>query len=269
VTLADGGPKDPGSRAAPVTLRRLFPDPAPAVDLDEAYRAPSVPSVAAPFLRANFVVSLDGSVEIGGKSAGLSSPADRQVFRALRGLCDVVLVGAGTVRAERYRKVRLPPARQQWRAALGLAPVPRLAVVSGELALDLDYPLFRDDGPPPLLITTSAAPASRRRAAARWAEVVVVAGDRRVDPALVLDALIKRGLHHILCEGGPTLLASLLTAGLVDELCLSIAPLLAGPAGRRLLDGSPLVAPVGLELAQVLTDGSTLFVRYCNTDRTR
>jgi riboflavin biosynthesis pyrimidine reductase len=147
--------------------------------------------------------------------------------------------------------------------------VPRLAVVSGELGLDLDYPLFSDDGPPPLLITSSTAPASRRRAAARWAEVVVVAGDRRIDPALVLDALIKRDFDHILCEGGPTLLASLLAAGLVDELCLSIAPLVAGPGGRRLLDGRPLAAPVGLELAQVLTDGSTLFVRYCNADRTR
>jgi riboflavin-specific deaminase-like protein len=245
----------------------LLPDPAPAVDLDEAYRAPWLPSVAAPFLRANFVVSLDGSVDVAGTSAGLSSPADRQVFRTLRGLCDVVLVGAGTVRAERYRKVRLPPARQQWRAARGLAPVPRLAVVSGELGLDLDYPLFKDDGPPPLLITTSTAPASRRKAAARWAEVVVVAGDRRVDPPLVLDALVKRNFGHILCEGGPTLLASLLAAGLVDELCLSISPLLAGPGGRRLLDGSPLAAPVGLELAQVLTDGSTLFVRYRSTDR--
>jgi riboflavin biosynthesis pyrimidine reductase len=98
---------------------------------------------------------------------------------------------------------------------------------------------------------------------------VVVPGDRRVDPALVLDALVERHFEHILCEGGPTLLASLLAAGLVDELCLSIAPLLAGPGGRRLLDGSPLAAPVGLELTQALTDTSTLFVRYCNTDRAR
>lgn len=268
MALAEGASADERPTAAPVTFRRLYPDPAPTVELDEAYRA-GVTSVADPFLRANFAVSLDGSVEVAGRSAGLSSPADRQVFRTLRGLCDVVLVGAGTVRAERYRQVRLTPARQEWRAAQGLAPVPRLAVVSGELGLDLDHPLFQEDGPPPLVLTTGAAPAPRRRATARQAEVVVLEGDRRADPALVVDALLERNLSHILCEGGPTLLTSLLSSGLVDELCLSIAPMVTGPGGRRLLAGSSLAAPLGLGLTQVLTEGSTLFVRYRVSDRSR
>jgi riboflavin-specific deaminase-like protein len=268
VTLADGAPTDERPTATPVTFRGLYPDPAPTVELDEAYRV-GVPPVAAPFLRANFAVSLDGAVEVAGRSAGLSSPADRQVFRTLRGLCDVVLVGAGTVRAERYRKVRLPPDRQQWRAVQGLAPVPRLAVLSGGLELDLDYPLFQEDGEPPLVITTGAAPPSRRRAAARFAEVVVLEGDGSAEPAHVVDALVQRNLSHILCEGGPTLLTSLLSAGLVDELCLSIAPMVTGPGGRRLLAGSPLAAPLDLGLTQVLTDDSTLFVRYRGTDSPR
>ncbi|MBO0886679.1 MAG: pyrimidine reductase family protein, partial [Acidimicrobiales bacterium] len=241
-----------------------LPDPVAVVDLDEAYRAPAS-SAGAAFLRANFVVSLDGSVAVDGRSEGLSSPADRQVFRTLRGLCDVVLVGAGTVRTERYGPVRLPAARREWRVARGLAPTPRLAVVSSALELDFDYPLFKGDGPPPILLTTAAAPRSRRIEAAPRAEVVV-AGDRRVDLGLALHELLDRNLDHVLCEGGPGLLASLLDAGLVDELCLSIAPLLAGPGGKRLLTGSPLPSPVGLELAQVLTDGSTLFIRYRHRD---
>lgn len=261
-----GNRTDPGSPAAPPTVRRLLPDPGTAVDLDEAYRAPTSPG--ATFLRANFVVSLDGSVAVAGRSDGLSSPADRQVFRTLRGLCDVVLVGAGTVRAERYGPVRLPAARRQWRTARGLAPAPRLAVVSGALDLDFDDPLFGGDGPPPLLLTTAAAPTVRRRTAAARAEVVV-AGDRQVDLARALEVLVERKLRHVLCEGGPGLLASLLDAGLVDELCLSIAPLLAGTGGKRLLTGSPLANPIGFELGQVLTDGSTLFVRYHRRDETR
>lgn len=267
VAVAGDAPRDPGPSAAPPALRRLLPDPAAAIDLDEAYRAPtSHPGPA--FLRANFVVSLDGSVAVDGRSEGLSSPADRQVFRTLRGLCDVVLVGAGTVRTERYGPVRLAAARQDWRVDRGLAPTPRLAVVSGALDLDFDYPLFRGDGPPPILLTSAAAPTARRREAAVRSEVVV-AGERQVDMALALDALVERKLGHVLCEGGPGLLASLLEAGVVDELCLSIAPLLAGPGGKRLVTGSPLAAPVGLELAQVLTDGSTLFIRYRHVSRTR
>lgn len=257
MALADDATEDSGATLADLTLRRLFPEPSRALSLDEAYGVPS----SAPFVRANFVVSLDGSVEVAGRSSGLSSPADRQVFRTLRGLCDVILVGAGTVRTERYRQVRLSPTRQSWRLARGLPPAPRVAVVSGRLELDFESPLFHEADPPPLLFTSAAVPAERRRAAERTTEVVV-AGDRSVDLAVAIQALVQRNLRHILCEGGPSLLASLLAVGLVDELCLSIAPLLAGPGGKRLLAGSPLAAPLGLQLTQVLTDNSTLFVRY-------
>jgi riboflavin-specific deaminase-like protein len=226
------------------------------VGLAEAYEVP--PRV--PFLRANFVASLDGSVEVSGTSHALSSPGDREVFRALRGVCDAVLVGAGTVRAEGYRPIRLQPTWTYWRRTRALPLVPRLAVVSGSLQLDLDR-LTSEQAEPPIILTTASAPAERRRAADRRAELVA-AGEGAVNLGLAVRELRRRGLAHILCEGGPSLLGSLLEAGLVDELCLSIAPLLCGPGGKRLLAGPTLAAPLGFELTQVLTDGATLFVRY-------
>lgn len=241
-------------------MRRLLPEPTDDVDLDQAYALTPGPGTR---VRANFVTSVDGAADVAGHSAGLSSPADRAVFSTLRGLCDVILVGAGTARHEGYGPARTSASRQDWRRSAGLAPVPPIAVVTARLDLDLATPFFTEALARPVLVTTDAAPLDRRREAARVAEVVV-AGDRRVDVDLALAALSERGHRQVLCEGGPTLLSAIASADRLDELCLSLAPLLVGPATSSLLADPPTAGPwpLSLALALVLSDGATLFLRY-------
>jgi riboflavin biosynthesis pyrimidine reductase len=211
-------------------------------------------------LRANMVASADGAVSLHGRSGGLSGPADRMVFTVLRSLADVILVGAGTVRAERYRPVQ---AGQVWAELRPPGqPVPPIAVVTGRLNLDPDCPLLTAAAPgaQTIVITTAAAPPERRAEVARHARVIE-AGHGRVDLAAAVTALHGLGYARILAEGGPNLLGHLAEAGLVDELCLTTSPVLAaGPAGRIITASSACVAP--LSLAHVLTDDGYLFSRY-------
>src|ERR1700690_4210822 len=171
------------------------------------------------------VASVDGAASMGGRSGGLSSAADRQLFALMRTLCDVILVGAGTARAERYAPVRPGELRPGLR---GHRPVPPIAVVTRRLSLDLDSPLFTaaPAGARTIVITTEEAPAGLRASALRVADVIV-AGLDSVDLAAALSALAERGYHHVLAEGGPQLLSQLAAAELLDELCLTISPVLA------------------------------------------
>ncbi|MCK9928222.1 pyrimidine reductase family protein [Frankia sp. Mgl5] len=229
------------------------------VDLDLAYALPE-PTPGVPHVRSNFVASADGAIELDGRSADLGGPADLRVFRTLRWLSDVVLVGAGTARTEDYGPVLVPAERRERRAAAGLAPVPPIAVVSGRLELDPDARLFTA-AVRPLLLTCDAAPPQRRRALEPVAEIVVC-GDETVEPRAALDALAARGLLRVLTEGGPRLHAQFAQAGLLDELCLTLAPLLAGPGRLGLMQGPTWPAPVGLRLGQVLEEDGALFLRY-------
>ncbi|HEY1633331.1 MAG TPA: pyrimidine reductase family protein [Acidimicrobiales bacterium] len=239
-------------------MRRLLPDPAGDVDLDEAY---ALPGPARLHVRANFVTSVDGAAEVGGRSGGLSSDADHRVFSVLRGLCDVVLVGAGTVRQERYGPARPSEERRARRQAHGLAAVPPIAVVTSRIDLDLESAFFTDAATPPVILTTDAAPADLRRRAAQAADVAVC-GDTAVDLASAVQALVERGLTRVLCEGGPHMLDQLVTTGRLDELCLSLSPVIAGPERLRIIGGPALDEPARLELAHVLAADGMLFLRY-------
>ncbi|MGH9129981.1 MAG: pyrimidine reductase family protein [Acidimicrobiales bacterium] len=244
-------------------VRRLYPEPAQDVELDAAYAWPDPSPGRGVHVRVNFVSSLDGAVDLHGSARPLSSPVDNLVFSTLRGLCDVILVGAGTVRRASYGPARPSANRRSWRCEHGLAPVPPFAVVSSSMALDLSASFFAEAVSRPLVLTTEAAPMELRSAAAGLAEVIV-AGDTRVEAHRALTALAGRGLTHVLCEGGPTLAGLLAGADAVDELCLSLSALLVGPADSRLLAPAPGVGswPVPLELEQVLSAESMLFLRY-------
>ena len=225
-------------------MRRLLPDPAPApggVDLDEVYSWPRERC-----LRVNFVSSVDGAAALDGRTAGLGSPADKAVFSHLRATCDVVLVGAGTATAEHYRPAKVP-----------------IAVVSARLSPAPSERLFTpvDGSATPLVLTCASAPTDRRRALAAHAEVVDC-GDGEVDLRLVVAELERRGLRRLLCEGGPRLFSSLLAVEAVDELCLTISPLLSGGAAPRITDGPPLQPPVDATLLSVLEEDATLLLRY-------
>jgi riboflavin biosynthesis pyrimidine reductase len=236
----------------------LLPDPTDDVDLDEAY---ALPGPGRLHVRANFVSSVDGAAEVGGRSGGLSSDADHRVFSVLRGLCDVVLVGAGTVRGERYGPARPSADRRARRRAHGLAAVPPIAVVTSRVDLDLQSAFFTEAAARPVILTTGAAPADLRQRASEVADVAVC-GDTAVDLATALEALVERGLTRVLCEGGPHLMGQLVAADRLDELCLSLSPVIAGPERLRIIGGAPLDAPARLELGHVLTAEGTLFLRY-------
>jgi 5-amino-6-(5-phosphoribosylamino)uracil reductase len=243
-------------------VRRLIP--APGEDdgdsLDEAglvevYRLPPGRS-----LRVNFVASLDGAITVGGVSEGLGSPGDKRVFRVLRALADVVLVGHGTAAAEGYRPIGADSPVGRLRASIGRPPTAPIAVVSRRASLDPGSGLAVDAVSPTILVTCASADAGRREALTAAGVTVLVCGDDDVDLPLALDRLGALGHAQVLCEGGPQLLRAALTAGVVDEVDVSIAPFLVG-GERRLLDEA-LPAAQRLELRQLLEEDGTLFTRY-------
>ncbi len=209
----------------------------------------------------NMVASVDGRVTVGGVSGPLGGPADRRVFHSLRTIPDVIVVAAGTVRAESYGPPASDEAERARREANGVWPVARLAIVTGRVALDFDTALFHDEASRPIVITGEAAPAERL-AAAREVADVIVAGDRHVDPARALHALREVGARVALLEGGPSLNGAFVGAGLVDEVCLTVSPMLVGGDGPGIIRGPEPDAAADLELAHVLTEDGFLFLRY-------
>ncbi|HXV92450.1 MAG TPA: pyrimidine reductase family protein [Pseudonocardia sp.] len=234
-------------------VHRLWPSRPVEIDpaaLEDVYAYPT--DLAAPYVRANFVASLDGAVSVDGRSGGLGSAADRTVFGLLRELADVVLVGAGTVRTEDYRGARRP--------TRGRDTPPPIAVVSGSAALEPDSRLLTDTHVPPIVLTLPSAPQERRAAlAAAGADVVVL---DRLTPDALLAELARRGLHRVLCEGGPTLVGGLQAADALDELCLTLAPLLAGGDAGRIAVGPAGTPPRPMELVSALHADDVLLLRY-------
>ncbi|WP_103382186.1 pyrimidine reductase family protein [Pseudonocardia dioxanivorans] len=238
-------------------MRRLWP-PGPDLgdDLDAAllrhYAYPD--GLSAPRVRVNFVASLDGAVSVDGLSGGLGSAADKAVFGVLRRLADVVLVGAGTVRAEGYRGARRP--------TVGRALPPPIAVVTGSAGLDPGARLFTDTAVAPIVLTTAGAPGERRDALRAAGADVVELPD--LAPPTLLAELGRRGLHRVLCEGGPALHGALAAADAVDELCLTLSPTLVGGDAGRIATGPSTMRP--MYLAGALLDPGALLLHYVRPD---
>lgn len=225
VLLDPRRPARPGARVGAADLAGLYAFPA-----------------GRRWVRSNFVTTVDGSV-VGadGRSGSVNTPPDNRVFALQRELCDAVLVGAGTVRAEGYQRVT---------ATQGRPDPPALVVVSGSGRLPEGLRTPREARGDGLLVTCTAAGTSRLAHCRRvlGADAVLVAGDEHVDLRAALDALAARGLRHLVCEGGPTLLAAALEAGVVDEVALTLAPVLVGGTGPRMASGEPLGPPDGIPL---------------------
>ncbi len=258
----------------PLLVNRLLPSgpPATATEIVENFgldapRAPGgaqTPGPARPRVLLNMVSTLDGRATIGGRSGPIGNRADRELFHALRAVVDAVLVGAGTARAERYGRLVREESVRERRRARGLASEPLACIVSGRLALGPEIPLLADPQARVAILTASAASLHDCEA---HIEYVRAAREGRLDLSGALTEVAERfGVRTVLCEGGPHLGAQLLQAGVLDELFLSLAPLLAGgdTSGEvlRILAGVDLDPPVELELLGVLESESHLFLRY-------
>jgi len=223
-------------------------------DFERAYAHPTGRHV-----RVNFITSLDGAVEIDGQSGALGGPVDRAAFMAMRAMADVIMVGAGTIRAENYGPVRLAEEVQGRRRERGQKARPPLAVVTAHGNLERDARIF-GPGADVLVLTTSQVVAERSDLA-KVAEMIDC-GEAHVDLGTGVAELRRRGLGRVLCEGGAELLRSLMMAGLVDELCLTYAPVLAGPRRRSLAGPGPLAHLEHFRLASLMVGDDMVLTRY-------
>jgi riboflavin biosynthesis pyrimidine reductase len=253
----------------PLRLERLLPagDPATVAEIVEELglweRPPAAPTRRRVML--NMVSTADGRATVGGRSGTISENADRQLFHGLRSAVDAVLVGAATVRTERYGRIIPDASRRQRRRERGLSEEPLACIVSGRMDLEPDIPLLAEPAARAVILTASNAGLPDSKA---HVDYVRAEQDGRLDlPAAMAELCERFALHTILCEGGPHLARQLLAAGLIDELFLSLSPLLAGGDASggealRILAGDALVPPVELELLSVLRSASSLFLRY-------
>jgi riboflavin biosynthesis pyrimidine reductase len=246
-------------------LARLYAYP------DRGHRGPGGPvpggpgetgGAGRPWVRANMIGSADGAAAVDGLSGGLGGSSDHEIFGLLRALAGVILVGAGTARAEKYRPARVAPRWAALRA--GRPDTPPIAVLSARLDLDPEGPLLAraPAGARTIVITSESAPPHRRAQIARRAEVII-GGEHEVTAAAAVSALAGRGYREILAEGGPRLLGQLAAAGLIDELCVTVSPVLAGGPAGRIIQGPASPAGSRLVLAHVLADDDGyLLCRY-------
>jgi riboflavin-specific deaminase-like protein len=241
-------------------MRRLLPEPAPVVNEVAAYAPPVKSDGDRPFVRCNMISSLDGAVALNGRSGQLGGPADRRVFQLLRSVTDIVLVGAGTVRAERYGPARLDEQMRDLRRERAQTPVPPIAVVTRSAQLDWTSPFFTEAEARPIVFVTRECDLATRRRGEEVADFVQ-AGDVRVDPRLVLRHLHQAGYRSVLLEGGPALNGDVLAAGLLDEVCLTLSPRLVGGTGPRVLAGADFSGPLHLRTVHLLEEDGFLFYR--------
>ena len=229
---------------------------------DDLYRLYAYPEGGA--VRGNAIASLDGAAATGGTSGGLGGAGDRWLFAVQRELSDVVVVGAGTARAENYGGARMAVAQRRRRQARGQSEVPPIALVTRSGSLGHDMPVLTGSETTPLVLTCSRSAATARDRVGDAAEVVdCSAGDpAAVDLGVLLSRLAERGLRRVLCEGGPSLMGAFIAAGLLDELCLTSAPLLTGGSAVRIATGGTDVL-ARMRRAHVITDDDGyLYSRY-------
>lgn len=245
-------------------FNRLLPDPGPVDsaellhDLGLAARAPA----ERPFVISNFAATLDGRIALDGRSGAIGDDGDHEVFRRLRTQADALLVGTGTIEQEQYgRPIRRADLRAV-REALGLNPVPPLVTITRSGRLPLEIPLFQDPEAHVIVYTSAAIEPPG---------VPARVDLQRIDDGPLLTGALRHlrsayGVRSVLCEGGPLLLSGLLHEGLVDELFLTVAPLLAGGGPEPpMTSGVPLRVPAQLELRWALERNGSLYLRHSVT----
>jgi riboflavin-specific deaminase-like protein len=240
-------------------VRRLFPDEGETTVAEQLAELDLKPLAHPdrPYLILNFATTLDGRAAISGKSGAIGSDTDTEMLQRLRTRVDAVMIGAGTMRAERYGRIVSDPQLRAYRERTGLAHDPLAVIVSNRLELPWDAGLFTDGGGRVVVFT-----ASDEKPPETATPVTIVRHPDGVELDRALEWLLtERGIRSVLCEGGPTLHGRLREDGLADELFLTIAPKIAGGEGPRILEGAlPDIDLV--ELAWLLASESELFARY-------
>jgi riboflavin-specific deaminase-like protein len=255
--LPPGALLSPSDAVAQLRLEELARAVSPTLERDGRRR---------PYLVLNMVSTLDGRATVDGRSGSIGGSADRKLFHALRTAVDAVMVGAGTLRTERYRRLVREQDARRIRRERGLDEEPWACVVSGRLDLPADIPILTDPGARVAIVTSSPASLAHAQEGARI-EYIRSRRDGMLDlPSAMAELYERLRIATILCEGGPHLNSHLLRAGLVDELFLSLSPKLAGgDAGGealRILAGEPIEPAAALELVSALEHDSHLFLRY-------
>lgn len=216
------------------------------------------------WVRANMIASLDGGATDDGKAGGLAGAGDRALFARMREQSDVILVGASTVRIENYSGAQMSLAQRQERQRRGQAEVPPIAIVTHGADFEHDAKIFTRTEVPPLILTSHEAADDARGRFGSVADVIDASGANgdRVDLAVVLKTFAERRLLRVLSEGGPGMISLLIEHGALDELCVSIAPILVGGQARRIATGSG-EAHTRMRRSHVLTDDEGyLYTRY-------
>lgn len=223
-------------------------------DITELASLYAYPDSRVPWVRTNFVSSVDGAVQdTRGLSGELGGEPDHRLFKVLRSLSDVVLVGAGTARAEGYGPITGESVHASLRE--GRAQVPVLAVVSKRLDIPESLRV-----PGVMVITTESSPVPERDRLTATVNLVVAGTDEISWPA-VLDSFSASGLTRVLCEGGPRLHGTLVEGDLVDEACVTFSPHLVGGESKRITEGAKAVER-SMELGHAIVDEGVLLTRW-------
>jgi 5-amino-6-(5-phosphoribosylamino)uracil reductase len=241
----------------------LLGDGAP-VDDERLYQLYAYPESHQSLVRGNAISSLDGGATTDGTSGGLGGAGDRRLFAVQRELADVIVVGAGTARAENYGGARMTASQRQRRQRRGQSEVPPIALVTRSGVIEHDLQVLTLSEVPPLVLTCTANVGNARARLGSAAQVIECSGadPNRVDLAVVLARLAERGLRRVLNEGGPTLLGAFVEADLLDEMCLTSAPMVVGGGAVRITAGAANVL-VRMRRAHVITDADGyLYTRY-------
>lgn len=210
-----------------------------------------------PWVLVNFVTSIDGATTVDGGSTPLNDEEDMKLFQALRAVPDVVLVGASTVIIEDYRPLTLDEERRNLRIERGQSPAPKLAIVTGTMSLDVESRVFSDSDFKPLVITGPNANPGRLAMLGDAADVEILLD---ITPATILEALSDAQV--VLLEGGPSLTGQFVAAGLVDELNVTISPMLVGGESQRLTGHFDIKPPADMRLDRAVQGEKMLFLKY-------
>lgn len=237
-------------------LRHLYEASGPVDVLDMVF-AEARETEGRPWVMYNMVASVDGATAVKGGSSALNDEDDKTLFAALRAVPDVILVGAATVRAENYGPVLLDEERRERRVEHGLAPTPRLAIATASLSVDPEMRVFDDRDHRPIIITSQSIDPTRLDEFADRADIIQLS---ELDPESIFQSL--GGSSIVLCEGGPMLNGQLIAGGFLDEMNLTLSPMVAVGESRRIAHGEDLLPPAEMELVRILRGRRSLFLRY-------